>query len=127
MDAGRRLWHTVNKKEQSGIMRNPSSPPPRARGSRRLVGLGLASAAALVLVVVVGSMGSEPGPEVASVEAVTALPAPVTEPAAPAAAPRYAQQLGTTCRTATRVCPLPAALPIGSPCSCDGESGEVAP
>jgi hypothetical protein len=111
-------------------MQNPSSPPPRARGSRTLVGLGLASAAALVLVVLVGSMGSEPGPEVASVEAVTAvtaLPAPVTEPAAPAAAPRYAQQLGTTCRTATRVCPLPAALPIGSPCSCDGEPGEVAP
>lgn len=127
MDAGGRLWHILPKKEQSGIMKNPSSPPRRARGSRVLTGLGLSSAAALVLVVVVTDTTGDPTREAASVEAISALPAPAPAPIETGAAPRYAQQLGTTCRTATRVCPLPAAQPIGSPCSCDGEPGEVAP
>jgi hypothetical protein len=110
-------------------MERPSSPHPRACGRSSFIGLGVASAAALVLVVVSAGFGSDPVHEAASVEALSALPA--AEPAAiepeATATPRYAQQLGTTCRTATRICPLPAAQPIGAPCTCDGEPGEVAP
>ena len=111
-------------------MNTQPSAPERPRGHRRArwlsMGLATGTGAALVLVVMVTGVGNDPTREAAAVEAVTALPA--QSPAADAGGERrYVQQLGTSCRTATKVCPLPAAMPIGAPCSCDGEPGEVAP
>jgi hypothetical protein len=130
MDRRRRLWHTPGKTEQSGIMDIQPSAPERPRGLRRArwrtMGLATGAGTALVLVVMVTGIGNTPTREAAAVEALTAVP-PQAPAAEAGAERRYVQQLGTSCRTATKVCPLPAAMPIGAPCSCDGEPGEVAP
>ena len=44
---------------------------------------------------------------------------------APAA--KVAQTLSPYCQTPQGVCTLPSAMPIGSPCSCDGISGTIVP